>query len=195
MDFSDNNILQNELEQGNHEALVYLMNTYHHPLCLYVFSLSNDYELAKDIVQNVFIKIWQKRKKIQTIKSIKSFLYRSAYNGTIDEWRKDKKMLPIEQKHLQALDEIVEDKNEDLLKDLIQIVRQEIQKLPPRCKETFLLSKQDGLTNLEIAGIMNVSVRTVESQMNKGFKILREKLKDKVNPILFLVFDLKFQKK
>lgn len=195
MDFSDNNILQNELEQGNHEALVYLMNTYHHPLCLYVFSLSNDYELAKDIVQNVFIKIWQKRKKIQSIKSIKSFLYRSAYNGTIDEWRKDKKMLPIEQKHLQALDEIVEDKNEDLLKDLIQIVRQEIQKLPPRCKETFLLSKQDGLTNLEIAGIMNVSVRTVESQMNKGFKILREKLKDKVNPILFLVFDLKFQKK
>ena len=195
MDFSDDNILKNELEKGNQKALVFLMNTYHQPLCMYVFSLSNDYELAKDIVQNVFIKIWDKRKKIQSIKSIKSFLYRSAYNSAIDEWRKDKKMLPIEQKHLQALNEIVEDKNEDLLQNLIKLVRQEIQKLPPRCKETFLLSKEDGLTNIEISNIMNVSVRTVETQMNKGFKILREKLKDKVNPILFLLFDLKFQKK
>lgn len=195
MDFSDDNILKNELEKGNQKALVFLMNNYHQPLCMYVFSLSNDYELAKDIVQNVFIKIWNKRKKIQSIKSIKSFLYRSAYNSAIDEWRKDKKMLPIEQKHLQALNEIVEDKNEDLLQNLIKLVRQEIQKLPPRCKETFLLSKEDGLTNIEISNIMNVSVRTVETQMNKGFKILREKLKDKVNPILFLLFDLKFQKK
>lgn len=195
MDFSDDNTLKNELEKGNQKALVFLMNTYHQPLCMYVFSLSNDYELAKDIVQNVFIKIWNKRKKIQSIKSIKSFLYRSAYNSAIDEWRKDKKMLPIEQKHLQALNEIVEDKNEDLLQNLIKLVRQEIQKLPPRCKETFLLSKEDGLTNIEISNIMNVSVRTVETQMNKGFKILREKLKDKVNPILFLLFDLKFQKK
>ena len=63
-------------------------------------------------------------------------------------------------------------------------------KLPPKCKETFLLSKQEGLTNIEIANFMNVSIRTVESHMNKAFRILREKLKDKVKPILFLMFGL-----
>lgn len=190
MDFSNNQILKDELEKGNHQALVFLMDTYHHSLCLYVYSLSNNYESAKDIVQNVFIKLWESRRRVQSIKSIKSFLYSSVYNRFIDQWRKDKRMLSIEEKHLEELNQIIVDENEDLLKKQINLVKLEIQKLPPRCKETFLLSKQDGLTNIEIANFMNVSNRTVEVQMNKAFSILREKLKDKIKPILFLLLGL-----
>ncbi len=186
VDFSNNKIVKNELEKGNHQALVFLMNTYHHSLCLYIYSLSNNYEEAQDIVQNVFLKLWEKRSKAQSIKSIKSFLYASVYNGFIDQWRKDKRMLIIEEKHLEALNQIVE--NEVLLKKQIKLVNLEIQKLPSRCKETFLLSKQDGLTNIEIANFMNVSTRTVEAQMNKAFRVLREKLKDKIKLMLFLLF-------
>ncbi len=189
-DFSNNTILKDELEKGNHQALVFLMNSYHHSLCLYVYSLSNDYEKAQDIVQNVFVKLWEKRHKAQSIKSVKGFLYTSVYNGFIDQWRKDKRMLVIEEKHLEALNYIIENENENLLKKQIILVKLEIQKLPPRCKETFLLSKQDGLTNIEIANFMNVSNRTVEAQMNKAFKILRKKLKDKIKPIFFLLLGL-----
>ncbi len=190
-DFTDNDFLKKEFESGNPEALTYLMNTYHHPLCLYIYSLSNDYEGAKDIVQNVFLKTWENRDEIQSIKSIKSFLYRSAYNGFIDHWRKEKKMLSIERKHIEALDRIIEEDNEVSIKSQILLVKLEIQKLPPKCKETFLLSKKEGLTNLEIASYMNVSIRTVESHMNKAFKILREKLKDKITSVLFLLFGFK----
>ena len=73
---------------------------------------------------------------------------------------------------------------------VVKLVKIEIQKLPSRCKETFLLSKQEGLTIVEIADFMNVSTRTVETQMSKAYKILREKLKDKIQPILFLLFGL-----
>jgi RNA polymerase sigma-70 factor (ECF subfamily) len=186
----NNKILKDELEKGNHQALIFLMDTYHHSLCSYVYSLSNDYEGAQDIVQNVFLKLWEKRNKTQSIKSVKRFLYKSVYNEFIDQWRKDRKMLAIEEKHLEALDQIVENENGDLLNKQIELVKLEIQKLPSRCKETFLLSKQDGLTNIEIANFMNVSTRTVETQMNKAYRILREKLSTKIKSILFLMFRL-----
>jgi len=180
IDFLNNKTLKDELEKGNHEALAFLINTYHHSLCSYVYSLSNDYDAAQDIVQNVFMKLWENRHKVQSIRSIKNFLYKSVYNGFIDQWRKDKRMLAIEEKHLEALDQIVENENEYLLKKQIRLVKLEIQKLPSRCKETFLLSKQDGLTNIEIANFMNVSKKTVEAQMNKAYTILRTKLKDSI---------------
>ena len=191
IDFSNDRILKDELEKGNHKALVFLMDTYYQLLCLYVHSLSNDYELSQDIVQNVFIKIWEERHKTRQIKSIKNYLYKCVYNRFSNEWRKDKRMLTIEEKHLEILDEIIEKDNENVIQKQIELVRLEIQRLPPKCKETFLLSKQEGLTNIEIANFMNVSTRTVEAQIYKAFRILREKLGGKVKPLLFLLFDFK----
>jgi RNA polymerase sigma-70 factor (ECF subfamily) len=189
-DFSDDIILKNELEKGNHQALAFLMDRYHQPLCVYVHSLSSDYELTQDIVQNLFIKIWEDRDRIQSINHIKSFLYKSVYNRFLNQWRKDKRMLSIEENHFKSLDQIVENDNQEHMQEQIKLVKIEIQKLPSRCKETFLLSKQEGLTIVEIADFMNVSTRTVETQMSKAYKILREKLKDKIQPILFLLFGL-----
>ncbi|ETN95257.1 RNA polymerase sigma factor [Zhouia amylolytica] len=175
-EFSNPEILKRELEKGNQRALTFLIDTYHQPLCVYIYSLSNDYEGAQDIVQNVFIKVWTDRQKLGRVKSLKNFLYKSVYNGFIDQWRKDKRMLAIESKHLENLNEIIEDSNEDLLKIKIDMVRHEIDNLPEKCKETFLLSKQEGLTNIEIANFMNVSIRTVESQINKAYRLLKQRL-------------------
>lgn len=192
INFLNEEILKNELQKGNHKALVFLMNTYHHSLCLYAYSLSNDNDGAKDIVQDVFIKLWEDREKIQSIKSIKSFLNRSVYNGFVDQWRKDKRMLSIELKHIQALEQVIEDDNN--LTDQIELVNLAIENLPPKCKETFLLSRKEGLTNIEIAEFMNVSVRTVETQVYKAFHMLRKSLKEKIEPILFLLFDINSKK-
>lgn len=189
-DFSNENLLKNELEKGNHKALIFLMDKFHKLLCTYVYSLSRDYELTQDIVQEVFIKIWEDRDRIQNIKNVRSYLYKSVYNGLLNQWRKNSKMLPVEEEHLQALTEIVDQDNDELLQQQIKLVHSEVQNLPIRCKETFLLSKQDGLTNIEIANYMNVSTRTVEAQMNKAFKILREKLQDRIKPILFFFLGL-----
>ncbi|MFV0540352.1 MAG: RNA polymerase sigma factor [Aestuariibaculum sp.] len=176
MDFSNNITLKTQIRKGNSGALAYLVNQYHKPLCAYVYGLSNDYELAQDIVQMVFIKIWEDRKKVERIKSIEKYLYRAVYNRLLNHWRDNKKFLIVEAQHLEHLQAYVENETQDSLKQQLEIVEREIQNLPQKCKETFLLSKQEGLTNLEIANFMNVSLRTVETQISKAFKILRKKL-------------------
>ncbi|WP_076453969.1 RNA polymerase sigma factor [Zobellia uliginosa] len=187
--FSTEQRLKEELTKGNHEALAYLMDRYHHSLCVYVYSLSHDYEKAKDIVQNVFLNLWENRERISQVQSLRSFLYKSVYNGFLNEFRKDQRMLAIEEKHMERLYQVIEE-DEELLEKQIGLIKSEIQKLPPKCRETFMLSKREGLTNIEIAGFMNVSIKTVENQMNKAFKILRKKLQSKIEPVLFLIFGL-----
>lgn len=169
------------------------MDTYQHSLCIYIYSLTHDNEKAKDIVQNVFLKLWERRDRLTTIDSLKSFLYKSVYNGFLNQLRSDKKMLAIEEKHMHHLYQAI-DEDEELLEKQIRIIKTEIQKLPPKCKETFILSKKEGLTNVEIASFMNVSIKTVENQMSKAFKILRKKLEHKVEPILFIMYNISIQR-
>ncbi len=73
----------------------------------------------------------------------------------------------------------------------MKLVKQEIENLPPKCKQIFLLSKQDGLTNIEIAEFLNVSIKSVEAHITKAFSILRKTVGEKVNSVLFLLFSMK----
>ncbi|WP_235982373.1 sigma factor-like helix-turn-helix DNA-binding protein [Gelidibacter maritimus] len=82
----------------------------------------------------------------------------------------------------------VEYEDDNDLERLITIVKNEIQNLPPKCKKTFLLSKEEGLTNIEIAEFLNVSVKSVEAHITKAFSILRSKIGSRTDAILFLLF-------
>lgn len=179
------------LKEGDAKAYTFLVNQYHHKLCVYVFSLTKDNDLAEDIVQNVFLAIWNKRHNLKDDFVLKSYLYKSVYNEFIDQYRKEKSVLPLEKKHFNALSSIVEDEDENSLEQLIKLVKQEIENLPPKCKQTFLLSKQDGLTNIEISEYLNVSLKSVEAHITKAFSILRKTVGEKVNTVLFLLFAVK----
>ena len=179
------------LKKGESKAYTFLVETYHHKLCLYAFSLINDHDLSEDIVQNVFIRIWKTRQKLKDDFNFKSYLYKSVYNEFIDQYRKQKNVLALEKKHIDALSFIVEEEDEKSLERLIKLVKKEIQKLPPKCKQTFLLSKHEGLTNIEIADYLNISTKSVEGHITKAFSILRKTLGDKVNGLLFLLFSVK----
>ena len=172
-----------------------MVNQYHHKLCVYVFSLTKDNDLAEDIVQNVFMAIWNKNHKLKEDFVLKSYLYKSVYNEFIDQYRKEKSVLPLEKKHFDALSSIVEDDDENSMEKLIKLVKQEIENLPPKCKQTFLLSKQDGLTTIEIAEFLNVSIKSVEAHITKAFSILRKTVGERVNTVLFLLFGIKTKKK
>jgi RNA polymerase sigma-70 factor (family 1) len=188
MDLTNERILKQSLQSGNEKAIAFLMDQYHQRLCSYAFSLSTDYELSKDMVQNVFIKLWEKRGEAEKIISIKSFLYRSVHNSLIDHWRKNKRILSIEGKHLETLTQLIENESDEVLQAQIKLVNREIENLPPKCKATFLMRKKEGLTVMEIAEVMNVSKRTVEAHINKAFNLLRKRLNDKVNSVMFLFF-------
>lgn len=176
------------LKKGDEKAFLFLVDTFHRRLNAYAISLIGDQAMAQDIVQNVFIKTWRFRKKLNPTYAISSFLYKAVYNEFVNKYQKDKSMLLLQQKYLESLEAVVEATDETALNRMIALVNQEIQNLPPKCQRVFTLSKKEGLTNIEISEHLNVSIKTVEAQITKAFHILRKKLGDKYEMILmFLV--------
>lgn len=194
MDFDNNAILIQNLINGNEKAYMFLLDTYHRRLNAYALTLVSDQAQAKDIVQNVFLKTWKSRKKLKTQFSIQSFLYKSVYNEFINSYQKNKAMMLLQKKYLESLGEVVEETDTNLLEQMITVVNNEIQNLPPKCQKVFILSKKEGLTNIEISEYLNVSIKTVEAQITKAFSILRERLGKKYEMILLLVFGTRSKK-
>ncbi|WP_394972831.1 RNA polymerase sigma factor [uncultured Croceitalea sp.] len=187
-DYSEDQNILLELKKSNSDSLKYLIDNYHHRLCVYAYSLSSDYDGAKDIVQNVFVNIWERRKDLPNIKNFKSYLYRAVYNEFIKQLRYSGRVLVFEKEYFETLDLIRDEEIDNLTNKKIKIIKEEIQKLPPRCKEIFLMSKQEGLTYIEISDHLNISIKTVEAQMLLAFKKLRESVGAKIEQFLFLLF-------
>jgi RNA polymerase sigma-70 factor (ECF subfamily) len=188
MDFSDNDFLAEQLKKGNDRAYMFLLSHYHRRLCAYAQTLINDHSQAEDIVQNVFLKTWRSRKKLDSYFSVQSFLYKSVYNEFLSTYRKNRAVTLLEKKYMESLYQIVENTDDAAIAKMIELVKKEVQRLPPKCKHVFSLSKEDGLTNIEIAECLHISIKTVEAQITKAFKILRKELDDKYEMILFLMF-------
>ncbi|WP_298780001.1 RNA polymerase sigma factor [uncultured Polaribacter sp.] len=191
MNFKNTYFLTNRLKEGDKKAYAFLIDNYHHKLCVYANSLINNHTQSEDIVQNVFVNLWVKRAKLDPKQSIKSFLYKSVYNEFIDQYRKTQSVMKIEKMYIDYINSIVLDEDKEDTQKLIKQVKIIIQNLPPKCKHVFELSKKEGLTNIEISEHLNVTVKAVEAQITRAFSIIRKKLKGKTDLILFLLFDVK----
>lgn len=174
--YQNEDLLKKDLSQGIEDGFEFVVNHYYNSLYHYAYSLFKNEAEAKDLVQVCFIKLWDKRKNASSIFNIKSYLYRSIYNGFIDQKRKKREHISIEEKHAGELLNWIEDSSTQEIQDKKQALTEAIQTLPERCRETFKLSKLEGLDYHEIATYMGVSIKTVEAQMVKAYKILREKL-------------------
>ena len=161
------------LKSGDESAFTELINKYNRRLFAYAISLSGDYSLAKDIVQDVFLKTYEFRKRLNPEFSIEGFLYRSVYNQFINVYHKNKSLLKVHDEYVRFLNQIIDESKDSEFDKLIKIVNESINNLPKRCKEIFVLSKKEGYTNLEISEILNISIKTVEAQITIAFKSIR----------------------
>ena len=180
--------LVEHLINGDEVAYTLLVDLYYDRLCNYAGNLTRDTFEGEDIVQNVIVRLWQRRENLNADIPIKNYLYRSVYNEFVDSFRKHAVVTALEKKYIEGLDSIYETQEQNDTERLKALLEREIEQLPRKCKEIFLLSKRDGLTYNEIAEYQNISVNTVEGHMGKAFAILRDKLKDKVQNFLFLLF-------
>lgn len=187
MDFSDNQKLITSLVSGEEKAYMYLLDTYHRELNAYALTLTHDQALAQDIVQNVFLKTWKSRKKLNPQFSIRNFLYKCVYNEFLNNYQKNKAVLLLNKKYIEYAHETAEGLDEGILNKIMEIVNKEIQKLPPKCQRVFILSKKEGLTNTEIADYLDISLKTVEAQITKAFRILKNKLGNKYETVLIVI--------
>lgn len=183
-----NEILIQRLKEGQEDAYVYLMDKYYNKLCVYATTLTKDRDKSEDIVQNILLRIWSQRDTLSTVLSLNNFLYKSVYNEFVDRYRESTRLTRLEENHIAHLDTIIQDYDFDESERLIEIVKKEIENLPPKCKSVFIMGKIEGLTYPEIAEYQNISVKTVEKQMSKAFQIIRKKLGDKVNSVLVIFF-------
>jgi RNA polymerase sigma-70 factor (ECF subfamily) len=166
------------------------MNDYYKNLCGYANLFTKDPSKSEDIVQNVFVKLWIYRKKIDSNIPIKRYLHKSVYNEFIDQYRKNKSVISLEEKHLKAINTVIDNNSFDIEK-LMTRVNDEIEKLPEKCKRVFILNKKEGLTHDEIAEYLQISIKTVEGHITRAFKILNQKLGKKIKSILIILFDFK----
>jgi RNA polymerase sigma-70 factor, ECF subfamily len=166
-----------ELKKGNERAFDYLFNQYYKTLCQFAYSFVKDQDIAENQVQEVFIKLWEKRASIDEISNILSYLMSMVRNQSIDFLRNQKSYSKIYSKlEFVELDDTTEEqisKNE-----FEEMLLKSIEHLPSRCQEALEMSRLDGLSNKEIAQRMQISVKGVEALIGRSLKFLRVELRE-----------------
>lgn len=176
--FPNERIILKKLREGDKKAYQYLFETYYKLLYFYAKSLTKNKTGSKDIVQNVFLKVWLNRENIHIKTSLKNYLYRSVYNVFIDEHKmRPRKVGLLQEIHGEILQKsIIEE--EDRILERMQWINKEIELLPPKAKEIFTMNKRRGLSYKEIAKMLDISEKTVESHIGRVLKRLRIRAKE-----------------
>ena len=135
-------------------------------------------DVAEELVQDVFFKLWNKREQLAEIDALKTYLYRAARNTALNHLRRQKLELAHEEREAVKGEPSTVESTDDSAStaEVTEAVRRAIHRLPPRCREIFLMSRDGGLTYNEIASDLGLSVKTVETQMGRALKSLRVSL-------------------
>lgn len=179
--------LEKALHEGDESVFEEAFRQYYKPLCNYVLGFTNDMDEAEEIVQQLFVDIWSKRKSAAFATSFKSYLYRGAHNSALNKIKHEKirKMHADEQMHTASFtsgaDEMISGK------ELQRQINSAINSLPEQCRMVFKLSRFEELKYSEIAEHLGISVKTVENHMGKALRILREQLKEYLPIISMLI--------
>ncbi len=146
-------------------------------LTYYAFKIIRDYDTAKDVVHEAFTKLWENRKNIDTQGNVKSYLYRSVHNLSLNYIRDNKKFADIENSP-EAGEYPIETGDKIETAELEQAIIETIESMPERMKQVFILSRYEGLTYKEISQKLGISDKTVEVHISRALKILRDNLKN-----------------
>lgn len=175
-------VIVSRLINKDKRAFELVFNQYYGIMVLYASRFMDTREEAEEIVQDVFVKFWEKCDTLSEDSSIKSYLYRSVHNSCLNTIKHEKVKDGYRQYVVQMMESSYQ--NDFDIKDPDETrkrIHNEIDKLPPRCSEIFKLSRFEGLKYQEIADHLEISVKTVEVQMGKALKVLRESLQDLKN--------------
>jgi RNA polymerase sigma-70 factor (ECF subfamily) len=180
----DHQFILNELRNGNERAFDIIFSKYYSSLTRFSFSFFKDQDKAESLVQEVFIKLWEKRTTLSEIDNLFSYLMIMVRNQSIDHLRKEKSKLKLHQNLKQ--EESVNTTEEQLsMNEFEEKLLQSIHRLPERCRIAFEMSRFDGYTNKEIAENMQISVKGVEALIGRSLKFLREELKEFLPSVVF----------
>lgn len=174
VDFSDQEILK-KLVSGDKTALQILFNNYYTDLVRFGIKYVKSPEISEELVQEVFINIWERHESLAISSSFKSYLFTSvkyrAFNYLRLQMPKEKLLENVE-----LLDKVAAYEDYQASAELKREVNKAIDSLPTKCRAILIMSKMDGMSHREIATELGVSEKTIENQITIAFKKLREAL-------------------
>jgi RNA polymerase sigma-70 factor (ECF subfamily) len=152
------------------------------------FSLVKNEDAAKDIVQHVFFKLWDKRDKYKIEISLKAYLYKAVMNSSLNYLEKEKRITPLTPSLIKTQEQTIEPEYEQV--ELADQLKNAISELPAKCQAVFSLSRFEGMSNKEIAQHLDISVKGVEKHIGKALKTLKTRLSpflEKISIIFILL--------
>ena len=182
-----------QLRSNPEETISQLFREHYAYLHRAVYRVIPDNKISEDLVQDVFYELWRKREHIQINISIKAYLRRAVVNKALNYIRDqkikpegDEKLIYMENKQMNPQQKVE-------LSELEQRIHQAIARLPERCKQVFVLSRFEEMTYQEIADQLGVSIKTVEHQISKALKLLRQVIdKSATNYLILGLLELFF---
>jgi len=173
---------------GHQESFGMIFKTWYPPLCSYAATFVRDRDEAEEIVQNSFIAVWEKRVELRIESSLKSYLYRAVRNACLNRIKHEKIRAGYVAVKKAAAPSTAEPADGVYFADELQRrIATALDKLPTQCRLVFEMSRYGELKYSEIAEKLGISVKTVENQMGKALRLMRDELKDYLPLIVILL--------
>lgn len=165
------------IRNGDPKAFEQLFKFYYSKLCSYLRTILKERDVIEEIVQELFVYIWENRKNFSTKGNLKSYLFKAVRNKAINHFKHS----AVKQNSEEELKLIYFSQGDNVekqydYKEINQFITISVSLLPEKCREIFTLIKFNGLTYKETAEILNLSVKTIETQMGRALKKLKESL-------------------
>ena len=167
-------ILQQRLSCNDELALKELYDAFAAQLFHFAYAIVHSKEIAEEIIEDVFIKVWQKRSRIAEVESLAFYLFITTKNISCNYLRKYNRNKNIALEELSLPYYYINASPEDLLitSETLQNINNAINQLPPQCRIIFKLVKEDGLKYKEVAALLNLNIKTIENQIGIALKKL-----------------------
>lgn len=177
--------LLGRLQMNDQSALTELYDRYWDSAYLATYNVLRDKKLCEDVVQELFMDIWNRRAKINIKTTFKAYFFSCIRYQVFDQIRKKEKN--VRTGLFQNLDERIHyncPESEYLYQELVEKINNTVEHLPKRCREVYMLSRNEHLSHAEISDRLHISTKTVENHMTKALKILR----NSVGSFLLMLF-------
>ncbi len=182
-DQSTNNTLlqsiQEKIALGDQNSFRQLFNMYSKKLTRFAGAIVKSNDAAREIVDEVFIKIWRRRESITSVQNLTVYLYTAAKNTSLNYLAakaRESIIEPFDFFSVQFFDDHSPEKKM-ITSELLKKINEAIDQLPPRCKMVFKLVREDGLSYKEVGAVLNISPKTVDAQMMIAVKQISDKVK------------------
>lgn len=173
----ETSILMHKIKNSNRKAFRELYNTMWKPLYIRVYAILRNSQVVEDILQEVWIDLWERRKQIEN-ENIEAYLFRAVRFKAYNHYRDTNTRRAILQNLLATQENASRNNVEEslYLKETKDALMKSIDALPPKCKKVFELSRFEGLKNGEISQKLSISQRTVENHISNALKVLKTQM-------------------